>query len=182
MTTWESALHARIAGAVKRLRGTRSAQWLADRTAQLGYPISRSAIANYESGRKKGLDVAELVVLAAALDTPPAALVYPPPYGSPTEVIPGVHVSSFLAAEWFSGLFRGEGFGTVDLAAWSSNTQPLRTARLRNMLEGHHADLEAQELMAQSQGRHPAYVQEIRTRRLEVKQQIDALTAESDDA
>jgi hypothetical protein len=31
-----------------RLR--RSAQWLADETERLGYPISRAAIANYESG------------------------------------------------------------------------------------------------------------------------------------
>jgi transcriptional regulator with XRE-family HTH domain len=59
-----------MAAAIKSARASRSAQWLADETERLGYPISRAAIANYESGRKKGLDVAELLVLAAALNCP----------------------------------------------------------------------------------------------------------------
>ena len=58
-------LHARIAQAIRTNRhGRLSAQQLADETERLGYGISRSQIANYESGRKKSLDVAELLVIA----------------------------------------------------------------------------------------------------------------------
>jgi transcriptional regulator with XRE-family HTH domain len=94
---WLKALHERIAKAVKDARGQRSAQQLAEETARLGYPISRSRIANYESGRKLGLDVAELLVLAAALDVPAAALLFPDLPDGDVEILPGQHVSSIAA-------------------------------------------------------------------------------------
>jgi len=84
-----------------RLR--RSAQWLADETERLGYPISRAAIANYESGRKKGLDVAELLVLAAALQIPPLTILFPDLPDGPVEVLPGIQSTSWDAAAWCSG-------------------------------------------------------------------------------
>ena len=96
-------LHRRIAGAIKSARANRSAQWLADETARLGYPISRAAIANYESGRKKSLDVAELMVLAAALRIPPLTLLFPQLPDGVVEVLPGVETTSWDAAAWFSG-------------------------------------------------------------------------------
>lgn len=104
MTQWASDMHARIAAAIKRARGKRSAQWLADRTVELGYPITRAQIANYESGRKKNLDLAELMVLAEALNTAPVALVYPSPLVDEVEVLPDVECSRYEAAQWFSGL------------------------------------------------------------------------------
>ena len=97
-------MHERIAGAIKLARGKRSAQWLADRTADLGYPITRAQIANYESGRKQSLDIAELLVLAAALDTSPVCLVYPGPYQNKLEVMPRRHSEELDAAQWFSGI------------------------------------------------------------------------------
>lgn len=100
---WAEDLHTRVAVAIKRARGGRSAQWLADETERLGYPISRAAIANYESGRKKGLELAELVVLAAALRVPPVALIYPDLPQGVIEVLPGEPVTSWEAATWFSG-------------------------------------------------------------------------------
>src|ERR1700757_3524960 len=92
-----------MAAGIKSGRGNRSAQWLADETERLGYPISRAAIANYESGRKKGLDVAELLVLAAALRIPPLTLLFPQLPDGPVEVLPGVQTTSWDAAAWFSG-------------------------------------------------------------------------------
>lgn len=97
-------MHARIAAAIKEARGKRPAQWLADRTAELGYPITRAQIANYETGRKKTLDIAELVVIAAALGTSPVALVYPGPYNEKVEVVPGREAWGFNAVQWFSAL------------------------------------------------------------------------------
>lgn len=96
-------MHARIARAIKGARGERSAQWLADRTVDLGFPITRAQIANYESGRKKGLDIAELVVIAAALDVPPVALLYPDLPDGEVERLPGDLGSSAAAVWWFTG-------------------------------------------------------------------------------
>ena len=71
-----------------------SAQELADETERLGYPVSRSQIANYESGRKQGLDVAEFLILAAALDIPPALLLFPTFPDDTVEVLPGQQVDA----------------------------------------------------------------------------------------
>lgn len=126
-------MHARIAGAIRRARGKRSAQWLADRTADLGYPITRAQIANYESGRKQSLDIAELIVLAVALDTSPVTLVYPGPYDDQTiEALPGVEASKFVAAEWFSaarwfGMAQKPGDDPV--GRWHANTETLNQRR-----------------------------------------------------
>jgi transcriptional regulator with XRE-family HTH domain len=103
MDTWAAELHARIAGVIKRCRGSRSANWLADRTAELGYPISRSQIANYESGRKKTLDIAELLIIAAALEVPPVALLYPNLPDGQVELLPGQSCRAITATRWFSG-------------------------------------------------------------------------------
>ncbi|ORJ52569.1 hypothetical protein [Mycobacterium simiae] len=92
-----------MAAAIKTGRASRSAQWLADETERLGHPISRAAIANYESGRKKGLDVAELLVLAAALRIPPLAILFPEVPDGPVELLPGVQTTNWDAAAWFSG-------------------------------------------------------------------------------
>jgi transcriptional regulator with XRE-family HTH domain len=100
---WVEGLHRRMAAAIKSARASRSAQWLADETERLGYPISRAAIANYESGRKKGLDVAELLVLAAALRIPPLTILFPELPDGPVELLPCVQTTSWDAAAWFSG-------------------------------------------------------------------------------
>jgi hypothetical protein len=80
-----------------------SAHELADATARLGYPITRSQIANYESGRKQGLDVAELLVIAAALDVAPLELLFPGEADHPVERLPGQTVATSHAASWFTG-------------------------------------------------------------------------------
>jgi len=100
---WVDGVHRRTAAAIKAGRANRSAQWLADETERLGYPISRAAIANYESGRKKSLDIAELLVLAAALQIPPLTLLFPQLPDGPVEVLPAIETTSWDAAAWFSG-------------------------------------------------------------------------------
>jgi transcriptional regulator with XRE-family HTH domain len=105
MTQWEVDMHARIAAAIKKHRAGRSAQDVADRTAELGYPISRTQIANYESGRKKNLDIAELLILAAALDVPPLVLIYPDLPAGKVEIIPGQPpATSWDAYLWATGI------------------------------------------------------------------------------
>ncbi|MCK0516661.1 XRE family transcriptional regulator [Williamsia sp. DF01-3] len=105
---WSEEIVERVGREVRRLRGKdhakMSAAGLADRTAALGHPISRSVIADLEIGRKKSLDVAELLVLAQALQVAPVQLVYPDLPKGDVEVLPGRFVESHEALQWFSGV------------------------------------------------------------------------------
>jgi len=101
---WAEGIHRRIAEAIKNARqGRLTAQQLADECERLGYPISRAQIANYESGRKQGLDIAELLVLAAALGVPPVALLFPALPDGDAEALPGWHATAVGAMGWFTG-------------------------------------------------------------------------------
>lgn len=96
----------RIAEAVRETRKAAglSAAQVSDRTSALGKPLSRAVISDLETGRKKTLDVSELIVLAAALETSPVNLVFPGAYGAEIDPIPGVKLSQYEWAQWFSGL------------------------------------------------------------------------------
>jgi len=68
--------------------------------------MTRQTVADLESGRRRFVTTAELLVLAAALDTTPIALMYPNPSDEPdnvVEVLPGIEATGFQAAQWFSG-------------------------------------------------------------------------------
>jgi transcriptional regulator with XRE-family HTH domain len=101
---WSAALHKRIAKAIRNAReGSLSAQQLADETERLGYPMTRSQIANYENGRKLSLDVAELLVLAEALKVPPVALLFGGPPDKDVEILPDWPGPAFCGIAWFCG-------------------------------------------------------------------------------
>jgi transcriptional regulator with XRE-family HTH domain len=104
---YEMGLAARFGVAVSTRRKALklTASELARRTAELGYPISRGAIAKIESNSRSGkIDVAELLVLSAALDIPPVLLlVLIFPTGTLVEVLPGVEVRGDEAVRWLSG-------------------------------------------------------------------------------
>lgn len=137
VTLWSDGVHGRIAAAIKEARGRRSAQWLADRTAELGHPMTRAQIANYESGRKKTLDIADLIVLAAALNTSPVNLVFPGPYDEGVELFPDEEHSQFIAAQWFSAL-SSEPYD--EMTQWREATKELRTWRRLDELEAARVD------------------------------------------
>lgn len=80
-----------------------TAQDLADRCKDLGLPIGRPAIAKLESGFRQSISVAEIQVLARALDVAPVLLLFPLGYAETAEVLPGLHVDPYTAIEWFSG-------------------------------------------------------------------------------
>src|ERR1700738_5217311 len=100
---WSDEVTARIAGEIRRLRGDRSGQWLSDRTADLGYRVSRSTISEIETGRRKSITVTDLILLAWALRVPPVQLLYPNLPDGKVEIVPGEKVPSIVAAQWFSG-------------------------------------------------------------------------------
>lgn len=102
---WAKDLHNRVGASIRQARAGRgmSAQQVADKTASLGYPVSRSQIANYESGRKQSLDIAELLVIAATLEVPPISLLFGGHPDRDVEVLPGQTMQTTAALARFSG-------------------------------------------------------------------------------
>lgn len=103
MTDWDSEVTQRIAGEIKRHRGRRSGQWLADRTKELGHAISKTAIWEIETGKRKSISVPELLIIARALEVPPVLLLFPGMPDGPVEALPGWTPAASVAAWWFSG-------------------------------------------------------------------------------
>jgi len=111
MTTWRDwsdDLTARVARAVKSRRtalGLTAAE-LAART-DVGKPLTRAVISDLETGRKKSLEVSELLTLAAALDIPPILLLFPDYPDGTVEVVPGAERKGLDSAGWVSGRYSG---------------------------------------------------------------------------
>ncbi|GAA3853904.1 hypothetical protein GCM10023084_05180 [Streptomyces lacrimifluminis] len=103
---WSTRLALSVAREVRRHRQSQglSAQQLADRCTEVGMPIQRSVLANLESGRRTTVTIAEVLVLAAALNVPPAALVFPVGRTDVVEALPGKEIDPLNAVEWFSGV------------------------------------------------------------------------------
>jgi transcriptional regulator with XRE-family HTH domain len=103
--TWAKDLAKRAGRAMKTARASNTtAAWLSERTAKLGYRVSPSVIAKLESGHRGDvLSVAELCVLAAALEVPPVALLFPELPDGNVELFPGMWFTSDDALRWFCG-------------------------------------------------------------------------------
>lgn len=137
--SWPDEVTARIARAIRDLRGERSGQWLSDRTAELGHRVSRSTISEIETGRRKSITVADLIILAAALDTVPIALIYPGPYDQDARVLPELEMPQVWAVRWFSGELswrsevpfddKGHYVQIPRAKAYAANVKRLRDAR-----------------------------------------------------
>lgn len=106
---WGPRLVRVIAGEIRRHRESKrpkmSAQALADRCAELGWPIARSVLSNLESGYRETLTVPELMVIAQALGVTPLRLVVPLGQAETVEVMPFNPVNVTDAMRWI----RGEG-------------------------------------------------------------------------
>ena len=114
-------------------------------------------ISDLENGRRRHVTTAELILLAAALNTSPVTLVYPGPYDAGANVLPKRDAVEFDAAQWFSGLGYwgaielGEPGGEVareDGKEWVAHTRKLRLSRELEAVERakrllmRHADFE----------------------------------------
>lgn len=103
--TWELEHAKRIGEEVKRRRGgAQSAQRLADRVTKLGVKMTRNSITDLENGRRRYVSTAELIALAVALDTSPAALLFSDRLvDGEVEVLPGMGATAIQALRWFCG-------------------------------------------------------------------------------
>lgn len=125
----------------ERLRRYRTQQGLtqqqvADRTRELGSPISRHNLAKLETppGRAK-VPLVDVLVLAAALDMPPTLLFLPMGELEEVEVTPGNNVHPHHAFKWVKGtedFTRGGWSAPFDPKQWARNAQ---TVRLFDKLE-----------------------------------------------
>jgi hypothetical protein len=104
---WQKDMAERIGRAVQTRRRELkiTAAALARRCAELGYPISRVAIGKIETNHREGkFDLAEWLVLAAALEIPPGLLLFPSyPHGH-LKALPGRYTDSYYALKWLAGL------------------------------------------------------------------------------
>lgn len=103
---WETELSRRIGAAVqtRRKQLKMTAQQLAERTKELGYPITRVAVSKIETNTRAGkFDIAELLVLAKALKVPPVSLLFSAAPDDSVEMLPGQTAPTFHAIAWFSG-------------------------------------------------------------------------------
>jgi hypothetical protein len=105
--TWSDRLVKRAAQAMRRARrrNGETAQQLSDETDRLGLRVSPTVIAKLDSIGHRGsvLNVDELLVLSAALNMPPALLLFPGYPDGEVEFLPGRKATSRQAIEWFSG-------------------------------------------------------------------------------
>lgn len=101
---WAAELVERIGSAMKRARsGGRSAAWLSKRTEELGYRVSPTVISKLDSGHRGGvLSVPELLVIAAALETPALDLLFSDE-DKQVFILPGVSVTPKAAQSLFAG-------------------------------------------------------------------------------
>jgi transcriptional regulator with XRE-family HTH domain len=104
---WEEGMSERVGKAIQDRRNALglTAQQLAERTRRLGYLVSRVAISKIEGNKRSGkLDVAELLVLAVALEIPPALLLFPSfPEDGGVELFPGYKTWPPAAIRWLCG-------------------------------------------------------------------------------
>lgn len=161
---WAQEMATRVGKALRDLRGRRSAQWLSDATAALGHRVTRTLITDLEIGRRKGVAVHELAVLAAALGVTPAVLLTwgAVPDGT-VEYLPGRALDPVYVTAWWGG----EQIPRITPATEGlPDYEDAPDERLRLMRERHHLRLT---LFGGTQvgGRPPAdsgYVRSLRKR------------------
>ncbi|MGK8466267.1 helix-turn-helix domain-containing protein [Nocardia cyriacigeorgica] len=146
---WAKSTYDRFGRAVRHWRDMRgmSAQQLADRTKELGYPVSRGVIANWESGRKGGVDVCELVVIAEALRVDPPVLLYPAMQDE-VDYLPHERVSTDDALMHYTGTDEGS---TYPLRAWHDWREA--TARAARYARHGNAEASSEALLIAEQSR-----------------------------
>jgi pyruvate/2-oxoglutarate dehydrogenase complex dihydrolipoamide acyltransferase (E2) component len=125
-----------------------SMQQLADRTQELGMPIPQSVLANLESGRRDTVSVAEVFVLAAALNVAPIDLICPVGFDKQTEMLPSGTVDPLTVRRWITGAWK---LDIGDGGSWTMRTPGAAEQSNAHLLEYHDvliAQLRAKEAEA----------------------------------
>jgi transcriptional regulator with XRE-family HTH domain len=124
-----------------RERRRLSAADLEARTAELGHRLNRSVIANLENKRRDTVSVAELLVLAAALDVPPNLLIAPVGAETSVEILPEVSISPWQARGWLLGAIEPPYPGSSP-ANWRDSQRAIVLYDLHRRLVREHEQIE----------------------------------------
>jgi transcriptional regulator with XRE-family HTH domain len=142
-----------VARRVRELRKSYgwSAERLANEMTKAGIAWDRSIVANLENGRRRSVDVGELLALGFVLNCPPLLLLAPIGHDVEITVRPGVTVNPYELVDFLTGdrrlpapdLPRGTAQG--GLAQWKHAVEPLRiqrrTAEVAAYVAGKQQDL-----------------------------------------
>ena len=139
---WSLRLAHDVADQVRHWRKQRgmTAAELADRTEQLGYLIPRSVIANLENHRRNTITIAEVLVLAAALDVPPVLLIAPVGRRREAEVLPGLRLSTWRIRGWIHGVVEPEYQG-FSAAGWQNSRRAIVLYDIHRLLVREHQQI-----------------------------------------
>lgn len=161
---WAEQLAHGVARELRRHRERRglSAQELADACAEMGMPMQRSVIANFENGRRASVGVAELLVFAAVLKIPPVWLIAPMGFEESVRILPKDDGDPYAAAMWFCGGNARDG----EEEAYGDNPVPLCEDLV--FLVSQVADVKAEVEQAKAEAEKAAPELEKITKRLEV--------------
>lgn len=109
-------------------------QDVADRTAALGHPIGRVTVAKLEQGgtRAANVSLADVLVLAVALDVPPPLLFLPLGAAGEVAIAPKLVTHPHIALDWLAGeepiAALPDNFSR-NVEAWGRNAWPLKMFR-----------------------------------------------------
>lgn len=117
----------------ERKRPKMSTQALADRCAELGWPIKRSVLSNLENGYRETITVPELFIIAAALEVPPSDLIAPLGRVDEVEILPGMSATPEAVVEWLAG------HRALSGTRWASNTVALYVSHAQYFEAWKHA-------------------------------------------
>ena len=106
MSEWSESLVSRFSAAMRARRKELelSVQDVANRTVELGHPISRSTLSGLENNRNKDrLTLPDALVIAEVLHVPMLYLLFPEQPDGEVELVPGECTTSSLAIDIISG-------------------------------------------------------------------------------
>jgi transcriptional regulator with XRE-family HTH domain len=151
--TWAGDVTRAVAAEVRRWRERRglSAQQLSDKTRDLGFHVPRSVIANLETNRRDTIGVAEILILAAALDVPPIQLITPVGLKEKLGTLPGLSLSAWEARGWIIGAILPR-YHSRSLTNWQDGRRAIVLYDIHRLLVREHQQIETRisKLAAQS--------------------------------
>lgn len=106
MSEWSESMVSRFSAAMRARRKQldMSVQDVANRTAELGHPISRSALSGLENDRSKDrLSLPDALVIAECLRVPMFSLLFPQQPDGEVELVPGLTFPSETAIDVITG-------------------------------------------------------------------------------
>jgi transcriptional regulator with XRE-family HTH domain len=141
---WPRHVTGIVATEMRRWREKRglSAQQLSERTRELGYQVPRSVIANLENNRRDTVSVAELLILAAALDVPPTMLITAVGLEESIEILPTVSTTTWRARGWLLGAVHPD-YSSFSLARWQEARRVIALYDVHRLLVREHQQITA---------------------------------------